>query len=173
MTNILALLVLLQLMVIRSYSFVSPAAVRKKQSSATLKIGRFTSRQHDNLSALWMSSYKLSTPSQDESVALGIREWPQQVKSGSWSENVRKSETLTRYVLEGTGIVIIITEYDRKTINISTGSLLEVTGPTSLEWKAGTAEMIILTPGYEEGGKFVFVAAMLFLLTGALVSGLL
>ena len=113
-------------------------------------------------------SVDLSTPSQDEAVELGIREWPQQVKSGTWTESVDAGSSLTRYILEGRGTVTLGSG-DKK--SLSPGMLLTFTDESMIEWEASTADMIILTPGYEEGGKLAAVFAILVLLLGAIVAG--
>ena len=110
---------------------------------------------------------KISTPSPDEAASMGIREWPQQVKSNIWSES---GSDLTRYVLDGKGYLT----YDKETrIEVGPGSLVEVDSePSQLVWEITSNEMIILTPGYEEGGKLLAVAATLVVLAGALIFGL-
>lgn len=145
-----------------------------------------------------------SSPSQVEAENLGIREWPQQVKRGRWSEEGRylhvrtakrrftlerhlnprdfvsdlftvfaakNGQTLSRYILEGEGIVFIADDKARKeTKKLRVGTLLEVKGPALLEWEATSPELIVLTPGFEEGGKFLAVAGSLIALTAALVA---
>jgi hypothetical protein len=112
-----------------------------------------------------------SSPSQVEAEDLGIREWPQQVKRGRWSEEAKNGQTLSRYILEGEGIVFIADDKARKeTKKLRVGTLLEVKGPALLEWEATSPELIVLTPGFEEGGKFLAVAGSLIALTAALVA---
>jgi hypothetical protein len=53
---------------------------------------------------------------------------------------------------------------------VGPGALLEVSGPASLVWEA-KSEMIVLTPGFEEGGKLIGVALALVVMCGALVAG--
>jgi hypothetical protein len=113
------------------------------------------------------STVKITTPTPEEAVDLGIREWPQQKKTmGGWSESVGDGETLVRYVLDGTGSVTIVDEDDDggKTSAVRSGSLVEVTGLATVRWTVDD-DMIILTPGYEELGLFVGAAALLLLVT--------
>lgn len=120
---------------------------------------------------------RVTTPSPDIAAGMGIREWPQQFKSGSWKEEVSSSSdtTLVRYVLEGTGTVDIssTSEGENKSYKVRPGTLLEVSGPATLSWTTTTkdGEMIILTPNYEEGGTFLGVVAALVVLCGALIAG--
>jgi quercetin dioxygenase-like cupin family protein len=72
-----------------------------------------------------------------------------------------------RYVLDGKGTVTI---NDDQRKNVGPGSLLEVSGPASLVWEA-SSEMIVLTPGFEEGGKLIGVALALVVMCGALIAG--
>mmetsp|Transcript_13442 Transcript_13442/g.22265 ORF Transcript_13442/g.22265 Transcript_13442/m.22265 type:complete len:162 (+) Transcript_13442:54-539(+) len=119
------------------------------------------------------STVKISTPSPEDAADMGIREWPQQKKSiGGWSESVGDGETLVRYVLDGTGSVTIVDDDNAQTSAVQSGSLVEVTGIAKVEWAVDDS-MIILTPGYEEGGLFVGAAAILLLVTvgGAIFAG--
>ena len=117
----------------------------------------------------------IRSPSQDEAVDLGIREWPSQPpKVGKWKEETKNS--LTRYVLQGEGKVSVDLENFK---NVGPGSLVEITPNDDNDddvvvlWETTTKEeMIILTPGYEEGGKLLGVAAGLILVCGALIVGL-
>lgn len=115
------------------------------------------------------ATVSITTPSPDDAADMGIREWPQQTKNaGSWSETVDDGESLVRYVLDGTGSVSI----DGQVNSVGPGSLIEVTGQATLDW-TGKEAMIILTPGYEQTGLLVGVAALLVILTvvGATVLG--
>jgi len=125
----------------------------------------------------------ISVPSQAKCEELGVREWPQQSKSASWSESVSPENTLTRYVLEGTGSVEIIgqgggddDDESSQTISVNPGTLVEIqvgTPKVRLEWTSKTDEMILLTPGFEEGGVFLGVIAGIVVLFGVLLSGAL
>ena len=141
------------------------------------------------LTSLYLSSSSsFSTPTQEQSVALGIREWPQQTKSQStWSEQVKDGQSLTRYILQGEGeLTIALEELTTTTTTTKTtkkaspqrkkiipGLLVEVTGPATLNWVKKDAEdvIIILTPGYEQGGLLIGVASGLIVLCGALIAG--
>ena len=111
----------------------------------------------------------VSSPTPDEAADMGARDWPQQVrKAPGWSESVAEDGAVTRYVLSGTGSVAVKGSSQK----IGPGSLVEVTGPAEVEWAVsggGDGEMIILTPGYEEAGLLVGVAAALVVLCAALV----
>jgi uncharacterized protein HemX len=39
------------------------------------------------LTPLHLASIDVSNPSQEEATEMGIREWPQQLKKGTWSED--------------------------------------------------------------------------------------
>jgi hypothetical protein len=112
---------------------------------------------------------KISSLSPNEAVNLGIREWPQQVKRGTFTEDVKEGAVATRYVLEGSATVS--TTSDSAIRILTPGTLLEVTGPTTLQWKVTSDETILLTPGYEEGGKLAAVALGLATLCGAILAG--
>jgi hypothetical protein len=118
-----------------------------------------------------MADVSVTSPSPDDAAAMGIREWPQQLKKGSWEEKSNEGQTLVRYVLDGTGVLEIETDDLPKTTNkLSSGTLVEVSGESSLSWRADD-EMIILTPGFEEGGKFIGVILVMLLTFGALLAG--
>jgi hypothetical protein len=118
-----------------------------------------------------MADVSITTPSSDAAVQMGIREWPQQLKKGSWDETSAEGQTLVRYVLDGEGILEIeAAESPKRTTNLTPGTLVEVSGDASLSWRA-EGEMIILTPGFEEGGKFLGVAVAVIIIFGALVAG--
>lgn len=120
-------------------------------------------------SALYSSS-SFTNPSQEKSVELGIREWPQQTKSQStWDEEVKDNETKIRYILQGDGELIINNDKAKK---FSSGVLIEVNGPANLNWvKKSDDDVIILTPGYEQGGQLIGVGVAFIVLCGALIAG--
>lgn len=121
---------------------------------------QLTKRRHFSYFAV-----KLSTPSPERAAEIGIREWPQQVKSGSWSEEVSDGQNLIRYVLDGTGDVEIKEKDGKsKVSSVGPGSLLEVSDEAKLIWKVNSGDMIVLTPGYEQAGLFLGVALGLILL---------
>jgi hypothetical protein len=76
-------------------------------------------------------------------------------------------------VLDGTGTVEIVTNNDSitKSSTIGPGALIEVTGEAKLSWESSSSEMILLTPGFEEGGKLLGVAALMVIVCGALIAG--
>jgi hypothetical protein len=125
----------------------------------------------------------VSVPSQAKCETLGVREWPQQSKKGSWNEKVDPETSLVRYVLEGTGSLKFRVEGDGNVgdsdkISVKPGTLIELEpGMTAvqLEWECASncPEMILLTPGFEEGNVFLGVIAGIVVLFGALLSGAL
>lgn len=120
---------------------------------------------------------------------MGVREWPQQVKKGTWTETLSSNDSLlVRYVLEGQGSVDIVvasssgddTDDDGSATTTTTttttttravqpGTLLQVTGPATLQWQATTADMIVLTPGYEQGGLLLAVGGGLVALLAGVI----
>ena len=118
-----------------------------------------------------MAKVSITTPSSEAAAQMGIREWPQQLKKGFWDENVGEGQTLIRYVLDGQGVLEIedVESGKTKSTDLKPGTLIEVTGDTSLLWKA-EGEMIILTPGFEEGGMLLVVACAVVVLFAALIA---
>jgi hypothetical protein len=129
---------------------------------------------------------EISTPSQSKCETLGIREWPQQSKKGSWTECTTttsddddgedSSPSLVRYVLEGTGTLKINDKDETKNnrIVIKPGMLVEIGGNNvELEWTCDDdcQEMIVLTPNFEEGNIFIGVIGAIIILFGLLLSG--
>ena len=123
----------------------------------------------------------ITTPTPDEAADMGARDWPQQVKSSpGWSESVPDDAVVTRYILSGRGTVSTSSSGDRtgKTNKSSSprrkigpGSLVEITGPTDVDWTVEAGEeMIVLTPGYEEAGLLLGVAGAFLVLCGVLVA---
>mmetsp|Transcript_19977 Transcript_19977/g.40478 ORF Transcript_19977/g.40478 Transcript_19977/m.40478 type:complete len:188 (-) Transcript_19977:111-674(-) len=132
------------------------------------------------VNVLYMSKVDVTFPTPDEAAAMGARDWPQQVKSGSWTETFGPGQEATRYVLEGSGSLEVKTFDDEGSMEsgvvskskVGPGTLVEVSGRADLVWQIdGQGEMIILTPGYEEGGLLLGVAAVLVVLCGALIAG--
>mmetsp|Transcript_10897 Transcript_10897/g.25805 ORF Transcript_10897/g.25805 Transcript_10897/m.25805 type:complete len:241 (-) Transcript_10897:366-1088(-) len=143
--------------------------------------------------SLAVVSPRVSVPSQAECETLGIREWPQQSKTGSWTETVKPGSSLVRYVLEGSGSLAILggneaiassssssSSFSSSPIAVSPGTLVEIEADADegsdvrLAWTTSNdAEMILLTPGFEEGGVFLGVLAGILVLFGALLSGAL
>ena len=112
----------------------------------------------------------ISTPSQAECKAMGVREWPQQIKRGIWEEQTAETEVV-RYVLEGKGFVVVADPIDGTTNKqvIQSGTLVSVTGPAVLKWQASTKDMVILTPSYEQGGLLLAVGGGLVALLATLI----
>lgn len=124
-----------------------------------------------------LAKIRITTPSSDTAVELGIREWPQQVQQGEWSEFVPSETTVIRYVLEGMGKLEIVDEDQAKvqTTALAPGTLIAVTGTASLQWSTqdNDKDMILLTPNYEQGGLLIGVVVSVIALFGALLFGVL
>ena len=136
------------------------------------------------LQPLRMVDISITNPSPDDAADMGIRDWPQQVKKGYWEERCTEGEPpLVRYVLDGTGTLDISTSsYDttsmKKTSQIlSPGTLIEISNvdegeSVNLLWQANEGEdMIILTPGFEQGGIFIGAIVAMILTFVALIAG--
>lgn len=115
------------------------------------------------------ATVSVRTPSQEEAEGLGIREWPQQAKSKGAFQEVCQ-DTLVRYVLDGQGSVQVTDGEESKQVAMAPGSLLEVSGEATLDWVVASDEMIILTPGFEQGGLFAGVTLAVVVLLGALIA---
>jgi len=151
-----------------SQNLLSVVAARQSSSSLSMGISSSTSR------------IGVSFPSQAKCETLGVREWPQQSKKGSWNEKVDHEESLVRYVLEGTGSLVVRVEGDGgdDKISVKPGTLIEIepgTPSVQLEWECASncPEMILLTPGFEEGNVFLGAIVGIVVLFGALLSGAL
>jgi hypothetical protein len=123
-------------------------------------------------------STKISNPSQDEAEILGIREWPQQSKTKDWSEKTTDNQPLIRYILKGSGSLTIQDNENGsdgtvKQTRFSTGNLIEVDGPCSLNWMIDDDcdGVILLTPGFEQGGLFIGAIVAMVVMFGVLISG--
>jgi len=143
----------------------------------TLGFSTSTSKTHTvrPVTTLHAAAPKFTFPSQEEAVELGIREWPQQTKVRSeWSEEVQQKQTLVRYILQGTGTVTVTDDSRNKRSekkNFQPGFMLEVEGPATLDWnKSDNEDVVILTPGFEQGGLFLGAILGLVGLTGALIA---
>lgn len=110
---------------------------------------------------------------------LSLSYLAQQVRTGSWFETLSKGETVTRYILEGEGFVTVTAMAVDKKKKVGPGTLVEAKGPVELRWKVfdagndggkGKGEMIVLTPGYEEGASLAIVAVAFVVLCAVLVS---
>lgn len=67
-------------------------------------------------------------------------------------------------------------EIDDQTLSVTPGTLVEIqegSPELRLDWKSDTEEMILLTPGFEQGGVFLGVIAGILVLFGVLLSGVL
>jgi hypothetical protein len=108
---------------------------------------------------------------------MGIRDWPQTFHKTSWSESISEGQIATRYVLDGNGRVNINyfdnngREASRKD-RVYPGTLVEVDGEATLNWEVdGDNGMIILTPGFEEGGKLALVLGFFVVFCAGLLAG--
>ena len=55
---------------------------------------------------------EVSSPPQDKCESLGVREWPQQSKRGTWNEEAAPDTSLARYILEGKGLLTVVANDD-------------------------------------------------------------
>ena len=122
---------------------------------------------------------EITFPTPEEAALMGIRDWPQQFHSKTWSDSISEGSIATRYVLDGKGR-LTIDYYDdnnvKQRINsqrVYPGTLVEVDGEANLLWEADDENvgMIILTPGYEEGGKLLIVGGVLAVFCVGLLIG--
>lgn len=122
---------------------------------------------------LKMAYVSVTNPSPENAADMGIRDWPQQLKEGNWNEEAKDGQTLVRYILDGTGVLNTeASDLGTKSYKLTPGTLVEITGQTSLNWKAND-QLIVLTPGFEEGGKFIGVLVIVLLTFGALLGSTL
>lgn len=80
--------------------------------------------------SLAATSVDISQPSPDQAAEMGVRDWPQQLKKGKWSEQVPEGQTKIRYILDGTGSLSV---NGGGTINVGPGTLIEISGDASIE----------------------------------------
>jgi len=133
---------------------------------------------------LYESCLEVKSPTADEAAQLGARDWPQQVKTGSWSERIDGGTVAVRYILSGTGSIAVTLYSDDDAATPKTkapsvhkvvpGLLVEAMGPATIDWEVDDTppgEMIVLTPGYEQGSLLAAVAALFVVLCGALIGG--
>ena len=145
------------------------------------------SSQHCNSISKTTSLFSTSTnkpveitfPTPEEAASMGIRDWPQQFHSKTWSDRVSEGGIATRYVLDGKGR-LTIDYYDdnnvKQRINnqrVYPGTLVEVDGEANLLWEVDNERegIIILTPNYEEGGKLLIVGGVLAVFCAGLLIG--
>lgn len=127
------------------------------------------------------SGFENKQPSSVEARSLGVLDWPKQVKMGAWTERFDQGQVAARYILEGGGMVVVtLFENDGFTPKVGIpeeyrvvpGCLVEAMGPCKLEWRTDEdAEMVVLTPGYEQGSMLAAVGAIFIVLCGALIAG--
>ena len=156
----------------------------QQQHRTHLNLLSYTSQQQRQAitttkNRLVLQAAKFSYPTQDESVELGIREWPQQIKTERiWSEHVKEGKQLVRYILQGSGKVTVLVDRTKEgndggLVNeFNTGVMVEVDGPAELVWiKSDTDDddIIILTPTYEQSGLFIGAIAGFVVLCGGLI----
>ena len=114
--------------------------------------------------------------SPEKAANMGIRDWPQQVRSGYWTEKVKEDQTIVRYILDGNVNLSYSApgKKNKEKQKIVPGTLVEVTGKHNLVWETEgeSNEIILLTPTYEEVGKLAVTAILLISLCIALISGL-
>jgi hypothetical protein len=152
----------------------SPMKLMPTSTSTVATIGYRVTSSNNKKSGptpLSMANVKISTPSPDEAAQMGIRDWPQQFKKqGEWTEFVAADTTVVRYILDGTGSLKSTDEdgANTQTTPLAPGTLVEVTGSASLQFSA-VEDMLVLTPGFEEGGLLLGVAALVIVLFGGLL----
>jgi hypothetical protein len=120
---------------------------------------------------------EITFPTPDEAASMGIRDWPQTFHATSWTESVSEGQIATRYVLDGKGRVSI--QYfdnngreSSRNDRVYPGTLIEVDGEATLRWDVeGKEGMIILTPGFEEGGKLALVLGFFVVFCAGLLAG--
>lgn len=127
------------------------------------------------------SGFENKMPSYPDAERIGVREWPKQTKMGAWEEKFDAGQVGARYILEGAGMVLVtLYENDGFTPKVTIpeeyrvvpGNLVEVMGPCKLEWQTDEdAEIVILSPGYEQGSLLAAVGALFVVLCGALIAG--
>lgn len=147
---------------------------------------RKRAKHHDSVTqlfaeALTESGFENKQPSSIEARSMGVLDWPKQVKMGAWTERFDVGQVAARYILEGGGMVVVtLFENDGFTPKVGLpeeyrvvpGCLVEAMGPCKLEWRTDEdAELVILTPGYEEGSTLALVGIAFIILCGALIAG--
>lgn len=122
---------------------------------------------------------EITFPTPDAAAAMGVRDWPQQFRASSWTEDVAEGGIATRYVLDGRGrLTVDYYDDDGKSRRVENrrvypGTLVEVDGEAKLLWEVDDerAGMIVLTPNYEEGGKLLLVGGFLLVFCAGLLLG--
>ena len=125
----------------------------------------------DDAAVLPSGPLAVSTPSQDEAVARGIREWPGILKKGAAFDEPRAPFGTTRYVYGGRGTLVATPADggDAQTVALAPNVLVEVQDECSLSWTVDE-ELTLLTPDFEQKGLFVGVAASLIAVFGFLLA---
>jgi hypothetical protein len=172
---LIAAILVLQMLVSMSDAFMVRTIISQKimvQQSSLSFILSSSSRKKTNIPVgLEMADVRISLPSSDDAASMGIREWPQVSKTGSWQEDSVDGKTLTRYILDGSGTLIIEDDTDKtRTTQLKPGTLIEVEGKAVLSWKCTSSEMVMLTPGFEEGNVFIVFAFVVVALFGSLLA---
>lgn len=156
-----------------NYAFYFSDAFTIQRSTANWScssgmISRNRRDAQDRKSTVLAATPKYNKPSQQESEDRGIRDWPQQTKSSSWTDEATEGQTLVRYILQGSGVLYVDGKSSKK---FNAGMLVEVEGPVKLDWKKDVGEdVILLTPGYESGGLFAGALVGFVAMVGALVA---
>lgn len=122
---------------------------------------------------------EITFPTPEAAASMGIRDWPQQFHSATWSDSVSEGSIATRYVLDGKGRVTIDYVDNNgelcriKSQRVYPGTLVEVDGEANLLWEVDDEKegMIVLTPSYEEGGKLIIVGGFLLMFCAGLLVG--
>ncbi|CAM9291332.1 unnamed protein product [Heterosigma akashiwo] len=140
---------------------------RSAPCSIYLKTNQFCGSE----SSLALGAVKVSAPTPEEAAKMGAREWPQNIRKGAWSEDV--GEGKVRYVLQGEGTLDVMESavQESSSFQVGPGTLVEVESECTLNWNINdTEEMVILTPGYEDGKALIGIAALFAIGLGALVA---
>jgi len=152
-----------------------PPQIQKSLTSVS------TSNRYSPTSDLFATNkpVEITFPTPEEAASIGIRDWPQQFHSKTWSDRVSEGDIATRYVLDGKGR-LTIDYYDDNNVmqridsqRVYPGTLVEVDGEANLLWEVDSDKqgMIILTPNYEEGGKLLIVGGILAVFCAGLLIG--
>ena len=196
--KLLAFVLLTDVVVVSGFAVVKPTAspqVGRSVLAGALQTTSTTARRRQlphepsrttttsSSTRLCESMLEVKSPTSDEAARLGARDWPQQVKTGSWSERIDGGTVAVRYILSGTGSIAVTLYSDDDAATPKTeapsvhkvvpGLLVEAMGPANIDWEVDDTpgEMIVLTPGYEQGSLLAAVAALFVVLCGALIGG--
>jgi hypothetical protein len=170
----IAAILVLQMLVSMSDAFMvrtESQTIMVQKSSLSSILSSSSRKKTNNPVSLQMADVRISLPSSDDAANMGIREWPQVTKTGSWQEDSVEGKTLTRYILDGSGTLNIEDDTDKtRTTQLKPGTLIEVEGTAVLSWKCTSSEMVMLTPGFEEGNVFIVFALVVVALFGSLLA---